>query len=336
MNLDEKNWKPFLFGSLIDEMYKAKAHAKVELTILNEIQEDFVPFVTRTEVNNGVDCYVLKNDLQNIEEGNAIVVGDTTSTISYQAQPFGTGDHIIVIRAKWLNIYTGLFIVALLQKERFRYSYGRAYLRSSIQNTKLLLPINEFSEPDWEWMEYYIKSLNYKPITTRVEKSSIKINTSSWKEYRLDYLFDFEKGKRLIKEDMEEGTTNYLGAISVNNGVRQKIQCEMHEQYQPNCITVNYNGSVGEAFYQREPFWASDDVNVLYAKSWWHLNVFIAMFIITVIRSNKYKFDYGRKWTLEKMTESTILLPKSKDGTPDWKWMEEFVQSLPHSDRILA
>ena len=59
---------------------------------------------------------------------------------------------------------------------------------------------------------------------------------------------------------------------------------------------------------------ASDDVNVLYAKDFWELNQYIAMFIITVIKANKYRFGYGRKWTLEKMKDTVIKLPGKKDG----------------------
>lgn len=102
----------------------------------------------------------------------------------------------------------------------------------------------------------------------------------------------------------------------------------------PNCITVNYNGSVGEAFYQKDPFWASDDVNVLYAKDFWKLNQYIAMFIITVIKANKYRLGYGRKWTLEKMKETIIKLPSKKDGKPDFEYMERYIKTLPYSDRI--
>ena len=109
----------------------------------------------------------------------------------------------------------------------------------------------------------------------------------------MDALFRFEKGKRLTKEAMIPGNTNFLGAISENNGVREKITADY--TWQPNCITVNYNGSVGEAFYQSEPFWASDDVNILYAKDFWKMNKYIAMFLITVIKENKYRFGYGRK-----------------------------------------
>ena len=128
------------------------------------------------------------------------------------------------------------------------------------------------------------------------------------------------------------GQINYIGAISENNGVREKIDTET--VWEPNCITVNYNGSVGEAFYQIEPFWASDDVNVLYAKDFWTLNQYIAMFLITVIKANKYRFGYGRKWTLEKMKDTIIKLPSKKDGMPDFEYMERYIKTLPYSDKI--
>ena len=147
------------------------------------------------------------------------------------------------------------------------------------------------------------------------------------KYFRLDEIFTLKKGKRLTKADMIEGSLNYIGAISDNNGVRQKIDAP--KQYDGNCITINYNGSVGEAFYQDQPFWASDDVNVLQLKN--HLlNENIAMFLITLIKANKYRFSYGRKWTLEKMSESEIPLPVNEEENPDWGFMEQYIKSLRH------
>lgn len=87
------------------------------------------------------------------------------------------------------------------------------------------------------------------------------INMSNWKPYKIGDIFTITKGKRLTKENMVPGNLNYLGAISDNNAVREKIEAE--PLHNGNCITVNYNGSVGEAFYQSEPFWATDDINIL-------------------------------------------------------------------------
>lgn len=78
---------------------------------------------------------------------------------------------------------------------------------------------------------------------------------------------------------------------------------------------------------------ASDDVNVLYSKEW-ELNKYIAMFIITIIKANRYRFSYGRKWTVEKMKESLIKLPINSDKKPDWSFMENYIKALPYSDKI--
>ena len=40
----------------------------------------------------------------------------------------------------------------------------------------------------------------------------------------LKELFDFQKGNRLIKADMIPGNINFLGAISENNEIREKIE----------------------------------------------------------------------------------------------------------------
>lgn len=123
--------------------------------------EKTVPYVTRTDLDNSVKSLVSSAGLANIEAGNAIVVGDTTSTISYQPEPFVAGEHIIAARADWMNKYTGLFVTCLLRQERYRYSYGRAFKLDSIRNTELRLPVTSDGVPDWQWMENYIKLLPY-------------------------------------------------------------------------------------------------------------------------------------------------------------------------------
>ena len=140
------------------------------------------------------------------------------------------------------------------------------------------------------------------------------------KMFKLKDVFNIYKGKRLTKADMIEGDINYIGAISDDNGVREKIGQDAI--FIPNCITVNYNGSVGEAFYQIKPFWASDDVNVLYLKDM-ELNENFALYLITIIKANKYKFSYGRKWTLDKMNDTEIPLPVNFNGDIDWNFIEE-------------
>ena len=176
----------------------------------------------------------------------------------------------------------------------------------------------------------------------------MEFNVTEWKEFYLGKLFNIKKGKRLTSDDQEEGDNNYIGAIDSNNGVANHIgQVPIHKG---NTISLSYNGSVGEAFYQKEPYWATDDVNALYCY-YKGFNEYIGLFIATVLRQEKYKFSYGRKWTLENMNISLIKLPikhnpdgnpfvdqfcnSSEDGyVPDWDFMESYIKSLPYGDRL--
>jgi len=80
-------------------------------------------------------------------------------------------------------------------------------------------------------------------------------------------------------------------------------------------------------------YWATDDVNVLYPKGF-ALMPATALFICTIIRMEKYRFNYGRKWHLERMREAVIKLPVTTAGTPDWAFMEAFIKALPYSSQV--
>lgn len=180
---------------------------------------------------------------------------------------------------------------------------------------------------------------NIKQHNNKILGNSILLGPSSsfldihlWKWFQYSDIFDIEKGKRLTKADMIEGDVNYIGATDSNNGITAKIGNTEHI-HSGNKITVSYNGSIAEAFYQGEKFWATDDVNILTLKDR-RLNVYVAMFLITLIRMEKYRFNYGRKWDKESMKQSKIKLPVTKNGYPDWQFMENYIKSLPYSSNI--
>jgi len=295
----------------------------LELMHIGEVEKSDINFVARTAQNNGVVAQV--DEIEDIEPFPAgyitVALGGSVLSSFVQLKPFYTAFHIMALEPrKEMSLKEKLYYCMCIQANAYRYSYGRQ-ANKTLKNIELPDTI-----PEW------VHSLAILPYTTDNAKSALPLrDVINWREFLLGDLFTFHKGKRLTKEDMIEGQVNFIGAISENNGIRQQI--DVVPMFEPNCITVNYNGSVGEAFYQSTPFWASDDVNVLYAKDW-TLNKYIALFVTTVIKANRYKFSYGRKWTLDKMKESPIKLPVDKKGNPDWDYMENYIKALPYSDRI--
>lgn len=294
-----------------------------ELYNMNLSDNSDINFVSRTAQNNGVVAQVDKEENKVPFPAGYITVALGGSVLSsfVQIKPFYTAFHVMVLEPKReMTFNEKLYYCMCIQNNAYRYSYGRQ-ANKTLKN--IVIPDDV---PEW------VKHTEIVPLTTKNDIKKFDLDVNEWRKYHLKDLFDFVKGKRLTKEDIVPGKINFLGAISDNNGVREKIETEYF--WEGNCITVNYNGSVGEAFYQEKKFWASDDVNVLYAKKGWEMNKFIALFIITVIKANKYRFSYGRKWTMEKMKDSIIKLPSKSDGTPNFEYMEEFIKSLPYSDRI--
>lgn len=162
IHLNDRKWKTFVVNEIIKEenIYNGKSYNNADL--INSDSEDYVLYITRTEQNNGVSMCAQVTDYDGLEKAGAITIGDTTATIFFQEHDFITGPHIIVVRADWLNIYTATFIISLLNMEKYRYPvFGRAFTKDLIKTTKLYLPVNEKDEPDYKFMEEYIKSLPF-------------------------------------------------------------------------------------------------------------------------------------------------------------------------------
>ena len=152
-----------------------------------------------------------------------------------------------------------------------------------------------------------------------------KIDTSGWKKFLVGKLFDVVKGTRLTKANMIPGDIRFIGSSAMNNGCTAMVG-NTENMHPANTITVCYNGSVGETFYQDRPFLASDDVNVLYPK--FDMTKEIALFIAPLIKSVSARYNYVDKWKQEEMIAGAIKLPVDLSGEPDWAYMDEYMSAV--------
>ena len=116
---------------------------------------------------------------------------------------------------------------------------------------------------------------------------------------------------------MTSGPINFIGATSINNGITEKIG-NLEHIHPRNTITVSYNGSVGEAFYQDRPYWASDDINVFYPK--FKMSESTGLYVLAPIIKSGKKYGYAFKWK--------ISLPTTIDGNADFTYMEDYVNDI--------
>jgi hypothetical protein len=310
----------------VSDIFTVEYGNSLELNKLTK-KTDGINFISRTAKNNGVSAKVER--IKSIKPSSSGIItvslGGSVLETFLQTKPFYTGYHIFCLKDKVdLSIEEKLYYCSCISANRYRYNYGRQANRTL---KDLLIP--DLSEiPEW------INNVDLNQFDNANEsflsKPTPKINLLDWTPFRIDELFELKKGKRLTKANMTSGEVPFIGAIDKDNGYRQFIGQE--PIHKGNTISVNYNGSVAEAFFQPKPFWASDDVNVLYPK--FTINQYIGLFIASLIKLEKYRFNYGRKWHLERMGSSVIYLPTKKDKKPDYKFMEIYIKTLDYSKQV--
>ena len=142
-----------------------------------------VPFIGAIDNNNGVSEYYDIIDIdeasktgdennaplsEKIFEGNCITVSNNGSVgyAFYQQKPFTCTHDVnpLYLHPRWnkeLNPYIAMFLCSIIEKERYRWTYGRKWRPKRMPSSLIKLPVDSNNNPDWQFMEDYIKSLPY-------------------------------------------------------------------------------------------------------------------------------------------------------------------------------
>lgn len=307
---------------------------------------------------NGLGEYFINSGIQNcgikgrtnrrakVFEANTITI-DFFGNAYYRSFRYkmATHNHVFSLRGDVLkNEKVGLYIVSQLSYLRNVFSYSNMGTWPKIKEQIVSLPIDKRGEINYHYMEAFIDNVYEKcdtklneffdangfsncSLTDEERQALIVMNSGNVQmtDKTIKELFSVVKGKRLTKDNMIPGTTNFIGASATDNGITNRISNNKHI-HSGNKITVTYNGSVGESFYQPFPFWASDDVNVLYPKE--NLSESQCLFFLAPLRKKGKRYGYAFKWAKEIMEQDSICVPIKSDGSIDYTFMETYVNAL--------
>lgn len=170
--IDNMNNRKIIFKSfyVTDDKKKKRTNGIFDVNNAHNILQSSIvagsgtiPYVTAGEGNNSVYAYISYDNNQ-IEKGNAIMIGGKTMVITYQAEDFFSNDsHNLVLYAKDNNLrkeLIQLFMVATLNKSlKPIYSWGDSISKSKIVKDKLELPVTSTGSIDYQFMEIYIRAI---------------------------------------------------------------------------------------------------------------------------------------------------------------------------------
>ena len=149
-------------------------------------------------------------------------------------------------------------------------------------------------------------------------------NKEIWKAFKIDSIFDMFTGASISQNKFNAGSIPRITATDTNNGIAlftERIEDRNFRSFQ-NFISVSFLGSI---FYHN--YEASLDMKIhgLKLKDK-ELNPNLAQFLIVCLKNSLPKASYGNQLSSKDLLTKNILLPVNEYGTPNWAFMENYVQ----------
>ena len=155
----------FKLGDIFE--FEAVKQAKSQREIPEDNSENGVPYIVQSMFNNMFSRNVNRQWLIDHNEapltGNRIVLGVTLPAVSYQPQDFGASQ-VITAKADWLNKRTGMYMVAVISKMMYQFSYSKKPGLQIYKDMEVGLPIDENGKIDFPYMENRNRELEAERI----------------------------------------------------------------------------------------------------------------------------------------------------------------------------
>ena len=155
--LNEKEWHEFP----LDDVFTVGAGKRLETR--NKIPGTR-PFVGATDNGNGVTGFVGNDNAS--KDNNVLGVNYNGAPCIAFYHPYEcifTDDvKRLHLRNYKDNIFVLLFFTSVFAQQRSKYSYGYKFNEQRMLRQKLMLPVNDSGEPDYEYMEQYSKNMMLK------------------------------------------------------------------------------------------------------------------------------------------------------------------------------
>lgn len=339
ISLTDRKWKDFAVPEVFQSIQRGK-----RLKNADHIP-GAVPYVSSTANNNGVDDYIEASEGTRVFR-NCISLANSGSvgTAFYEPFAFVASDHVTSLQCEEANEYVYLFLTAVLEQQGSNFNFNREINDLRIKKMRIMLPVTDEGKPDYQFMEDYIreamtaKRKQYRDFVENRLRSlgldssneggwSEELKSRQWQAFRIDGIFNIKPGKRLVAADSKPGNRPFIGALDNSNGVARFVS-DKNESLDKNVLGVNYNGNgMVIGFYHPYECIFSDDVKRFHLKDR-EDNPFVLLFMKTAILMQKQKFGYLYKFNADRMAHTSIMLPATDNGDPDYDFMESFGRKM--------
>ena len=152
--LNQKEWKEFYLCDIFT-IRPGKRLTK------SNMKSGTTPFIGASDSNNGVTAFVSNTNVS--KDSNVLGVNYNGSVVENFYHPYTCifSDDVkrFALREHNGNEYVYLFMKTVILQQKSKYAYGYKFNEERMQKQMILLPTTANGQPDYDYMEQYVKRL---------------------------------------------------------------------------------------------------------------------------------------------------------------------------------
>lgn len=332
MTVDVRQWRDFRFGDLF-RIVPAKGKNS---TLLND--GDDIAYIAASKENNGFNRMVSVAGFEDwVSEGNCLQlvhIGDAAAGYCNYIH-----DDFIAMSGKsscayndHMNEFSGLFIASVIQRVNSgKYSFKESWTGQKVLDTVIKLPVTPDGEPDWAYMEHYMRDVMAQQADVidhlaRISKEKHPVPMRSWGGFRVGELFEIKYSKVYHTRQLEEVAVGlpYVTRGQYNNGLKCYVKDSSRLVHNPAGV-ISFGAEGSAFFYQRDEYVSGRDMYYLDTR---HLSEEACLFVVSCLSVIAEKYSYTNGMFPKKVADDFIKLPVTESGEPDWAYMEDYMRNV--------
>lgn len=325
--LKDVEWGEFFVSDIFNIVQRGK-----RLTKANQIDGE-TPYISSTSLNNGVDNFIGNSEgIRKSSNDLTLANSGSVGACFYQNYEYIASDHVTSLTLANGSAMIYKFLSIVLSRLEEKYSFNREINDTRIKREKLILPIDKNGNPNWTYMENFIKNIEQKKIKEILKYLDQYIYIyimynhfaeAEWREFFVEDVTEILSGRDIYERERVEGKIPYITATANNNGIGYFVS-NTNSTKEARCISVNRNGSVGYSFYHPyEALYGNDTRKLRPIID----NKYISMFISSAITRQKDKYGYGYKMGTGRLKRQKIVLPVDKKDTINYMVIENYMKA---------
>lgn len=168
ISLTKKEWKEFFLSDVFPNIQRGKRLKN------GDHKAGKMPYISSTAMNNGIDNFIgNKRKVRIFSNCLSLANSGSVGTCFFQPFKYVASDHVTKLENDKFNKSILLFISTIVSRLGEKYNFNREINDTRIKKEKIMLPINKEKEPDYNFMENYMKQLELKKLKKYLQYKNV-------------------------------------------------------------------------------------------------------------------------------------------------------------------